>query len=295
MADGFAWASVLHEVKHFEFKFEFDRYALTEQPINLDSFRTKFWLEEKKWFVTYDRNVTTNQSILYSNPSSTDTYSSCSMIGILISESTGSEPVSLPHVHCLTIKYQYLKYALLHRYTHIKDLNLSQIATTFPMTFKHLVSYLNTSRIITCYVSSEWIKKSPYELIEFLRNLPCLRALSVSGPVLDYLLLYQWPDIVHLRIEHDFESNLPVLSSDSINALSRSFTNLEQLDIHSASIAYLPQLLNRMKMTLTEIIIRQPRHVNNEQLITREYIEQNTELQNFHYSNDALNSICLWL
>jgi hypothetical protein len=77
------------------------------------------------------------------------------MIRIIVSESTGTEATSFHYVHCLTINSQYMKYALLHRYTHIKELNLSQITTTFPMTFKYLITYLNTSRIITCSVSSE--------------------------------------------------------------------------------------------------------------------------------------------
>ena len=129
----------------------------------------------------------------------------------------------------------------------------------------------------------------------FYTNKPRLSALSVYGSILDSLLFNQWPDIVYLRIEHDFDNDFPSLSSNTIDALCRSFINLKRLDIHSASIIDLPQLLNKMRMKLTELIIRQPAHGNNHQFITREYIERNTELKNFHYVCDAMHSLYLWL
>jgi hypothetical protein len=116
----------------------------------------------------------------------------------------------------------------------------------------------------------------------------------VSVSVLNYLLLHQWPDIIHLRIEYDFENDLQLSSLNEIEALCRSFPHIERFDIHLASVTDLPQILNRMKSQLRDIIIRQPRTGNNEQFITREWIEQNTELQHFHYARDAMNSVGLW-
>ncbi len=86
-----------------------------------------------------------------------------------------------------------------------------------------------------------------------------------------------------------------MLYSKDIDALCYSFPHIEQLDIHSSSITDLPQLINRMKMTLTYILIRQPRNVSNEQSITREWIERNTELQNFHYTCNHGDFVTLWL
>ncbi|CAF1344920.1 unnamed protein product [Rotaria sordida] len=182
MADGFAWARSLQDIKHFEFKLKFIYDAFEQQPLNLDSFRTKFWLEEKKWFVTYDQRLNADgSSLLYSNSSSLIIYPPHEIIGTLVSESTAPE------------------------------------------------------------------------------------------------------------------GGLHMLCTNDIDALCHSFTNIERLDIHSSSITDLPQLLNRMKKTLTDIIIRQSRKVNNEQLITREWIERNTELENFHYTCDFWNAVRLWL
>ncbi|CAF4328689.1 unnamed protein product, partial [Rotaria sordida] len=87
MANGFAWAQLLKYIKHFEFKFEFYYNAFEQQSLNLDSFRTKFWLEEKKWFVTFDRSSNTkDSSILYSNSSSIIIYPPPEVFGTLISE-----------------------------------------------------------------------------------------------------------------------------------------------------------------------------------------------------------------
>ncbi|CAF3753462.1 unnamed protein product [Rotaria sp. Silwood1] len=295
MADGFAWARSLQYIKHFEFKLKFS-YDAFEPPLNLDSFRTKFWLEEKKWFVTYDRRLNAdNSSMLYSNSSSLIIYPPHEIIGTLVSESTALEPTSFSHVHRLIINDQYLKYPFLHRYTNIKELYLSQATTTFSTTLKDVLGCLDTSQIVTCKIDSAWDRNSSYELIEFLQSLPRLRRLQISDINLNYLFLHQWPHIVDLKIEHDFPSKLHVLCSTDINALCHSFTHIERLDIHSSSINNLPLLLNRMKKTLTDIIIRQPDKVNNQKLITHEWIEQNTELHNFHYTCDYWNSVRLWL
>ncbi|CAF3619194.1 unnamed protein product [Rotaria sordida] len=296
MADGIAWAELLQEVKHFECKLQFYWDAFTDEPINLNSFRTKFWLEEKKWFLSYESISNTNSSILYSNSSSTIDYSSNEIIGILVSESTKLEPISLSHVHCLMINYQYVKYALLHRYTEVKQLNLSSFDTMFSMTFKDIVMYLDISRIVTCYPSVEWITKSTSDIIKFLQNLPYLSALCVSGPVLNYLFFHQWHNIVHLRIENDFDNRRYILCSNTIDAIGHSFTRLERLDFHLACVDDLRQILNRiMKTTLIDIFIRQPLSINSKRFVSYEWIKCNTELKNFYYACDAENSVSLWL
>ncbi len=298
MADGFAWAQFLQQIKYFEFKLEFCNNAFEQQPLNLDSFRTKFWLEDKKWFVKYDRSLDANlvfPSILYSNYSSIIEYPPHETLAPLVSESTTSEPTSFSHVHRLVINDQYLKYLLLHRYTHIKELYLSQVTTTISTAFKDLAICLKTSQIMTCIIGSEWSRTSSCETIEFLRSLPHLHQLKVSGINLSCFFLYQWPHIVHLKIENDFGSRFHVLCSNDIDALCYSFPRIKQLDIHSSSITDLPQLINRMKMTLTDILIRQPRNVSNEKSITHEWIKRNTELQNCHYTCNDWNSVRLWL
>lgn len=296
MADGFAWTQLLQQIKHFQFVFRFSYNVFQQQPLNLDSFRTKFWLEEKKWFVTYDRSLNPiDCSMLYTISPSIIYYPPHERIERAVSESTISEPISFQHVHCLRINDHYLKYPLLHQYTHITDLTLAQVTTKFPTTLKDLMDRLDTSQIITCTIGPEWSRNSSYEHIDFLHSLPRLRCLKVSPVNLRHLFLHEWPHIIRLTIENDFESRDHVLSSNDINALCHSFPYIEQLNIHLLSVTDLPQLLNRMKMTLTDIIITQPHKVNNEQFITREWIERNTELRKFHYTCTYEICVALWL
>ncbi|CAF4211141.1 unnamed protein product [Rotaria sp. Silwood2] len=296
MADGFAWAQSLQHIKHFEFELQFSDDAFQQQPFNLDSFRTKFWLEEKKWFVTYDRSFKADGCLMhYSSNFSIICYPSPQRIRTVISESNASESTFFSYVHCLIINDQYLKCQHLHSYTNIKKLYLSQVTTTFPSTLKDLTAGLDTSQITTCSIGREWNKNLPYEHIEFLRSLPRLCRLEVSGISLSCLFLYQWPHIIHLKTEYDYEHRIHVLSSNDIDALCHSFTHIERLDIHSSSIPDLAQVINRMKMTLREIRIRQPRNIDNEQFITREWIKRNTDVQNFYYTCDDGNVVRMWL
>ncbi|CAF3618419.1 unnamed protein product [Rotaria sp. Silwood1] len=294
MADGFAWARVLQQIKHFEFKLEFHN-AFKQQSFNLDSFRTKFWLEEKKWFVTYSRSWKDNEySMLYSNSSSIIVYPPHEMMKMFVSESTASEP-AFSHVHRITINDYYLKCQFLHRYTNIKELYLSEVTTTFPTTLKDLMAGFDTSQIMTCIIGPGWNSNSSYEYIEFLRSLPRLRRLEVSGIDISCLFLHYWPHIVDLKIENTFENRSRLLSSNDIDAICHSFPYIKHLDIYSLSVPDLAQLLSKMKMTLREVFIRQPFKVKNEKLITREWIERNTDLKSFHYTCDYWNIVCLWL
>ncbi|CAF0948898.1 unnamed protein product [Rotaria sordida] len=295
MADGFAWARLLRHIKHFEFKLEFSYNAFEQEPLNLDSFRTKFWLEEKKWFVTYDRSTSSDDlSILYSNYFSMIVYPPHEIFGTLISETTAAEPGTFSHVNHLTIYNHYLKYRFVYRYKHIKELHLSKVTTAYSMSFKDFVTCIDTSQIMKCIIFSEWIGNSSSEHIEFLHNLPRLRWLEVSVFHLNHLFRYQWSHIIHLKIDNDREGKSYILSSNDIDSLCHSFPHIERLDIYSSHVTDLSQLLNRMKITLTDIIIRQSHNVNNQQLITRQWIERNTKLKNFHYKSRC-DFIQLWL
>jgi hypothetical protein len=298
MVDGFEWARILQWIKYFEFKFELFDHAFRKEPLSLDSFRTNFWIKEKKWFVTYDRGLSPGDfSILYSNSSSIMVYPPHEINEAIISESTASEPSLFFHVYYLIICDRYLKYPFLHWYKHVKNLYLSQVTTTFLKAFNDLVACLDTPQIMTCNIVSKWSSESSFEYIKFLHSLPRLRRLEVSCINLNYLFLHQWPHIVDLKIENDYENRSHMLSSNDVDALCHSFSYIKRLDIHSSSATDLLQLLNGMKMILTDIIIRQSHQVNNEQFITREWIERNTELKNFYHTStcDFWYSVRLWL
>lgn len=276
LADGSLWAAVLREVNDFQMRLSFPADVFLRQSMDLESFRTKFWLEEKKWFVTYQRNLNNGRSILYTNPSPINDESSSMIVGMLASEST-----PLPEVHCITINYPYFK----------QILSTENTTRRLTRTLKDLVVDLDTLMITRQHVRSQWTRKSPDDLIEYLCSIPYVHALSVSVSILKYLYSNQWSYITDLRIESDPIYGDQLTSMDEINALCYAFPCLTRLDIHSTSTSLLPQLLQRMKETLIDVIIRQPLSVNqNQQLII-----YNVEQTHIHYVCDNINSITLWL
>lgn len=292
LANGFLWATMLREVKHFQMKLSFGPDVFVRQSIDLDSFRTRFWLEEKKWLVTYQRNFNNGRSILYTNPCPINDDSISNIVGIVPSES-----ISTPSVHCMTINYQYFKHALLHSYIHITELDFSNGITRFPSTFQALLVYLDTRMSMTTRnVRSEWIQKSSNELIEYLGSIPNVHALSVSVAALKHFYLYQWCHITDLRIENDSINGYQLSSLDEIDAFCRAFPRVKRLDIHSTSTTVLPQLLQRMKTTLIDVVIRQSLVINQEQQVSlRQSIEEHVERTHMDYVCDRMNTVILWL
>ncbi|CAF3945775.1 unnamed protein product [Rotaria sp. Silwood1] len=194
MADGYAWAQLLQQTEHFEFELEFDSNAFEQHAFNVDSFRTKFWLEEKKWFVTYDRSFSIDECSMHSSSSS-----SCMIcptperIRMIVSDSTTSERESYSNPHCLIVNAKFLRCQLLHRHTGTKELYLSEVTVTLPMTLKDLMIGLDASQITKCTIDPKWNSNSPYEHIQFLRSLPRLCRLKVPNISLSCLFLHQWP------------------------------------------------------------------------------------------------------
>ena len=67
MVDGWTWSRLLKSIVTFKFVFIFARIISTSATIDLTSFRSSFWLEEKRWFVMSERCRDTGFSMLYSN------------------------------------------------------------------------------------------------------------------------------------------------------------------------------------------------------------------------------------
>ncbi|CAF3348580.1 unnamed protein product, partial [Rotaria sp. Silwood2] len=51
--DGHRWQLLTSGLKTFNFNFQI---VSDQQEVNLESFRSAFWLEEKYWYVAYDNN-----------------------------------------------------------------------------------------------------------------------------------------------------------------------------------------------------------------------------------------------
>jgi hypothetical protein len=91
MADGIAWEQILINIITFKFSFSFHKSTSISKPIELDSFRSSFWLEKKHWYVRYDQCTVSGFSLLYSIPYFMNTFPWCNIKGTIMTKSTGPQ------------------------------------------------------------------------------------------------------------------------------------------------------------------------------------------------------------
>ena len=72
----------------------FHESTWTEETISLDSFQSLFWLENKQWYVGYDRCTMSGFSLLYSIPYRTNIYPWSYMKGAMDTKTTGPSGVN---------------------------------------------------------------------------------------------------------------------------------------------------------------------------------------------------------
>ncbi|CAF1414533.1 unnamed protein product [Rotaria sordida] len=265
--------------------------------IDLDSFRTQFWLEEKKWFVTFDQWIDTSVSFLYTNPCCTEyRYPLTFMKKALVTESTGLVPTTFPHTQYLIFDWNLpMQKEHLCRFTHIYTLLMED---NLDLSFKFINSCIDLSRITSFVQGRSEKEQSRNEFVHILHILPHLRSLCLNISTLVLLFDRHWPQIIDLNMKiNTFDSSSKYLSSAEIDAFWHSFTHLKQFTFHRQSIRDLSRLFNKMTMTLSNIWIR---HLGilydyNSQLTTRQWLEQNTILTDFEYFCDNWWSVHLWL
>jgi hypothetical protein len=169
--------------------------------ISLDSFRTRFRLEEKKWYVTLDRWMDESKSLLYSNPFfGFYRYPYPYVEHFCITESTGPPDTStFPYVTHLFIDCQYrLEKSLISRFTRIKTLSTN---ATAGLSLSSIFNYIDMSQITAFVQKMPTMETSDTNFVRILRNLPCLCSLNVNIPTLIALFVYHWPHILILNIQ----------------------------------------------------------------------------------------------
>jgi hypothetical protein len=291
LINGYTWIPLLTRITVFQFVF-----AISQRDnVDLDSFRTQFWLEEKKWYVTLDQWVGSFNSFLYTNPCCIEyRYPLPFLKETFVTESTALEPMTFPHTKYLLFDcYVPIPKEHLHRFAHAcklimkNDLNIS---------FKYITSCIDLSRITSFTQVESKIEHSSSEFVQILHSLPCLRSLCLNISTLILLFDRHWPQIIELDIKNNVDSS-KWLSSTEIDAFWRSFTHLEQLAFDHQNVRKLSRFFNNMTMTLSCIRIRHYHTLRgcNSRSITREWVGQNTNIRHFDYFNDNSWDVYLWL
>ncbi|CAF1156845.1 unnamed protein product [Rotaria sordida] len=290
MINGNAWIPLMTRIVIFQFIFKISN----DINIDLDSFRTQFWLEEKKWYVTYDQGTDMYLSFLYTNPYFKDyqcpyVYGKKTLI-----ESTGLEPTTYPYAKNLFFNTELsMPEIYLRRMTYADTLI---IENNFNNSLEYITSFIDLSRITNFIQRGLETKVLNNKFVEILYNLPHLRSLGLYFSTLISLFDRHWPRIINLNMNFDPDDQIESLSSKQIDALWFSFTQLEQLSFDCRSVRNLSKLFNTMTMTLSNICICHYGYRNNlnRQMVTRQWLEQNTELRHFEYfQNDE--KVYIWL
>ncbi|CAM4763751.1 unnamed protein product [Rotaria magnacalcarata] len=124
--DGFAWERILANIITFKFLFSFHESTWTQEPIELESFRTPFWLENKHWYIKYDRCTVSGFLLLYSIPYFNNTYPWVHIKGPIITKSTGPDIFSLSNINHLNVNYESpINTEILCRFTNLQRLEES--------------------------------------------------------------------------------------------------------------------------------------------------------------------------
>ena len=297
-ADGGKWARMLTRMTTFQFIFTFHSNAFSQQPFDLQSFQTSFWLSEKKWFVTFDLVTEYCHPLLYSHPYCLEWYPFYDMIGTFVTKSTSPEPTSFLHVPQLdAVDWLSMSNTLLRRCTHLNDLSIHVAHLECTLHWRDLIVELNTSTISCVSLDTIEIPTSIDATVELLCSLPSVRRLRVSVSILKMLLEYDWSRITRLDIIWGSDRLPKLLDQNQVDSLCRSFTRIQRLKFARSFIDDVSQLLNSMMRTLSQVSILHlpPITTDDHRFISHQWLERNTRLCHFHYSCDRENTVRLWL
>ena len=299
MADGWTWSRLLTSISTFKFVLTFKKSIFTPPAIDLTSFRTPFWLEEKHWYVTYERCRDTDFSMLYSNPYCRDEYPLSYMRDQLIVESTAVDATLFPAptiimADCLFHSAFQLRSSL----SRIQRESLADCGPSLRSKLDYAMEYLHLARITSFTALQCETDLSPDVFVKFLQGLPRLTSLDVSMCLLKRLLISEWPGIRSLGLW----ANVPVQSYPfslcETDAFCRSFQRVDWL-----SIAVLPDLslvLNNIRKMpilahLSICPFNRSCERSSEKIIDRDWLKTNTQLRHFDYSRCDTGIVRLFL
>ena len=297
VANGFVWARLLKSISIFKFVFTFSWRTVTLPAIDLASFRTPFWLDEKHWYVTYERCLETGFAVLYSDPYCRYDYPFyCTKDGI-IRVSTSLHPTPLPPMKYIRADCPSpSELRSFRRFSLGAPLALDECGSTLQSKLDYAREHLQLSHI-SDFGARECVPDIPSDtFVKFIQSMPRLRSLGLCISLLKKVLVGDWPHIRHLRIMANQPARRELLTLTDVDAVVQSFKHLEQLAISSDAFDDVSLLLNRTEtMTMLAEIVIESAHKNTHPIVDRDWLEQNTELPPFHYSRSPTDTVTLWL
>ena len=300
MVDGWTWSRLLKSIVTFKFVFILDRIISTSATIDLTSFRSSFWLEEKRWFVTSERCRDTGFSILYSNPFCLDQYRLSYMRDELLVESTAPYVTLLPAPTGIMADHSFPDTSQWRSsLSRITRESLADCGTSLRSKLDFATDHLNLSRVISFTAFQCETDLSADVVVTFLQGLPRLTSLDVSTCLLKRLLICQWPGIRSLRLSTNAPVQSDPLSPSESDAFCHSFQRLDQLSMFSGVLLDLSVVLNNIRKMpilarLTIFPCNRLGDEGHEIGIDRDWVETNTQLRHFDYSRSDRGTVSLF-
>ncbi|CAF2137259.1 unnamed protein product [Rotaria magnacalcarata] len=290
IVDGERWARLVNNIVTFKFSF----LISNRECVNLNSFRTRFWLEEKKLYVTLDQWFDKTQVLLYSHPFfGFHRYPHPYIEQWCTSELTGPKLATFPHVTRLIVDDQlpFVKEPL-KRFTHINSLVMRGHLSIL---LRYVSSCIDMSRITKFAEENRYTEIEDTQFARILHDLPNLHSLTVNINTVIVLCAHSWPHIFYLNIDYSFAPKS--LALNEIPTLWRSFDHVQCFTFDRRCVHDLAKFLNCMTPTIFKLLIYQFGDLSNYDppLITREWLELNTKLCHFDYSSNDYNTVHLWL
>ncbi len=199
VADGYLWQILASSLITFNFKFHFLNIDTNEI---LDSFRTPFWLEEKRWFVAYQYHSLF--STPHFGPFYIDSFSLSNIRSTLPGHSFILRQDNSPlfsYVNKFTLNTRNINTN--YRFTHIKTLELQ-----FSISFRTIEGVVDLNRVKHLVVPS---LNNLLTFIPLKYKLPQLYKLSVTNSVtndtMTEIQCYQFKQILQIKFNIIDEQN----------------------------------------------------------------------------------------
>ncbi|CAM4983882.1 unnamed protein product [Rotaria socialis] len=257
MTDGQSWEEMTHSLLTFNFKISVCMDWIEDI---VESFRTPFWLEEKRWFVacTWDG--------LYSVPYFSDVCTNTSFRPPLYSSVT-DKALFCDHINHFILNESPKQ--IRYYFRHMKKLEIASSESL------EMLSVFIDMNSIECLVVSTLIELS--KILWMFQLMPRLKKLSINTQVSYFL---QESHKIRLECIENLEINDPLLNNDYyvVEQLCQTFPCVETLCISSLKWAELiPRVIERLKnlsnVTIYFEKLASPQQPNQLQEIGTRYIQ----------------------
>jgi len=227
VVDGRRWQMKVHSLVTFKFMFSF---LVQLESHDLDSFRSSFWLEEKRWFVAYA------EKRLFSVPDF-DTTEWDSNFRLPLYSTVSDNTIFYEHIDKLQLTET--PDNMDHHFTHVQTLTLNCF---IPLSI--IEKMVNLSRVQHLILYSP-LKNFPVMLL--INEMPDLCRLSIEYNVTDFLKQIRCETIDKIQLL-EVSPPLDNMNDYSIEQLCTAFSNIKHLRVnHICETVQIFDFLDRFK------------------------------------------------